>query len=238
MKTPTGIEGLDKMLNGGLIQGRNVLLSGPCGSGKSILAMQFLYHGATKYNEPGLYITLEETKEKLCEDIEKFGMDLKKLEKTGNLTIIGGPIASLNKYMEKVDANIKNLTQEIEEVIKEKNIKRVVIDSVNLLTMLSKNEDERRKALAMISNTLSELGCTSLLISETREGTMELSRYGIEEFVVDGVIVLYLVRQGNKFAPGITVRKMRGTNHDKEIRYYQITNSGIQVYPEEAVFRE
>jgi len=238
MKTPTGIEGLDKMLKGGIIQGRNVLLSGPCGSGKSILAMQFLHNGATKYNEPGLYITLEETKEKFYEDMEKFGMNLQEAEQTGNFTLIGGPIASLKKYMEKVDASMKNLTQEIEEVIKEKNIKRVVIDSVNLLTMLSKDEDERRKALAMISNTLSALGCTSILISETKEGTMELSRYGIEEFVVDGVIVLYSVRLGSKFAPGITIRKMRGTNHDKEIRYYQITDKGIQVYPEEAVFRE
>ena len=67
MKTATGIEGLDKMLMGGVIQGRNVLLSGPCGSGKSILAMQFLYHGAMLYEEPGLYITLEETKEKFTE---------------------------------------------------------------------------------------------------------------------------------------------------------------------------
>jgi len=65
---------------------------------------------------------------------------------------------------------------------------------------------------------------------------MDLSRYGIEEFVVDGVIVLYLVRQGSKFVPGITVRKMRGTDHDKEIRYYQITNKGVVVYPQETVF--
>ena len=65
---------------------------------------------------------------------------------------------------------------------------------------------------------------------------MDLSRYGMEEFVVDGVIVLYLVRQGSKFVPGITIRKMRGTNHDKEIRLYQITDKGIEVYPQETVF--
>ncbi|MBD3249147.1 AAA family ATPase [Candidatus Woesearchaeota archaeon] len=236
MKMFTGIGGLDKMLKGGIVQGRNILLSGPCGSGKSTLSMQFLYNGAMKYGEPGLYITLEETKEKFYADMSEFGMDLHEAEKTGRFTLIGGPIAGLRGYMDRVDASIKNLTEEIEEVVKEKKIKRVVIDSVNLLTMLSKDEDERRKALAMISNSLSSLGCTSFFISETKEGSMDLSRYGIEEFVVDGVIVLYLVRQRNKFIPGITVRKMRGTNHDKEIRYYQITNKGVEVYPQETVF--
>ena len=236
MKIPTGIDGLDQMLAGGIVPGRNILLSGPCGSGKSILAVQFLYNGIMKYGEPGLYITLEETKAKFYEDMAKLGMDLHGAERSGGFVLIGGPIASLKGYMDKVDASIKNLIEEIEEVVKEKRIKRVVIDSINLLTMLSKNEDERRKAMAMIANALSALGCTSILISETKEGSMDLSRYGMEEFVVDGVIVLYLVRQGSKFAPGITIRKMRGTNHDKEIRFYQITDGGIEVYPTETLF--
>lgn len=236
MRIKTGIEGLDKMLNGGLIQGRNILLSGPCGSGKSTLAMQFLYNGGMMYDEPGLYVTLEETKEKFYQDMAEIGIDLHEAERTGRFVLIGGPIASLKGYMEKVDASIKNLVEEIEEVVKEKGIKRVVIDSINLLTMLLKNDDERRKALAMIANSLSVLGCTTIMISETKEGSMDLSRYGMEEFVVDGVIVLYLVRQGSKFVPGITIRKMRGSNHDKEIRYYEITDKGIVVYPQETVF--
>ncbi len=235
-KTPTGIEGLDKMLKGGFIRGRNILLSGPCGSGKSTLAMQFLFNGSMKYGDPSLYITLEETKEKLYKDMGKLGMDLHKAEKSGKFVFIGGPIANIRSYMDKVDAKIENMVEEIREVVKEKKIKRVVIDSINLLTMLSENDDDRRKALAMLANEISSLGCTSLLLSETKEGSMDLSRYGVEEFVVDGVIVLYLVRQGNKFIPGITVRKMRGTNHDKEIRYYGINDKGVVVYPTETVF--
>ena len=238
MRVPTGIKGLDKMLFGGLIKGRNILLSGPCGSGKSTLAMQFLYNGAMQLGEPGLYITLEETKQKFYEDMTKFGMDLKRAEKTGKFTFIGGPIASLRSYMDRVDASVKDMSAEIQEVVKEKRIKRVVIDSINLLTMLSDNEDDRRKALAIIANTLSGLGCTSMLLSETKEGSMDLSRYGIEEFVVDGVIVLYLVRKHQVFTPGIAIRKMRGTDHDKEIRYYKITNKGIVVYPEETMFAD
>ncbi len=120
MKVLTGVEGLDKMLIGGIVKGRNVLLSGPCGSGKSTLAMQFLYNGAMKYNENGLYITLEEAREKMYEDMAKFGMDLRKAEKKGKLVLIGGPIANIKGYMEKVDACVKDIVGEIQEVVKEK----------------------------------------------------------------------------------------------------------------------
>ena len=102
--------------------------------------------------------------------------------------------------------------------------------------MLLKNDKDRRRALAALGNMLSSLGCTALLLSETKEGSMDLSRYGIEEFIVDGVIVLYLVRQGEKFLPGIVVRKMRGTDHDKQIRLYKITGNGITVFPYETLF--
>lgn len=238
MRIKTAIEGLDKMLKGGLIAGRNILLSGPCGSGKTTLAMQFVYNGVMRHEEPGLYITLEESKERIYNDMANFGLDLKKAEATGKFQLIGGPIAGLKSYMQKVDADMTHIIKEIEEVVKEKGIKRVVIDSINLLTMLMKNDDERRRAVAALCNALSSMGCTTILTSETREGSMDLSRYGMEEFVVDGVIVLYLVRQGSKFVPGIVIRKMRGTDHDKEIRVYSITNKGIVVYPGETMFAE
>jgi len=231
----TSLEGLDKMLNGGFLQGRNILLSGPCGSGKTTLAMQYVL-GGMKYNEKSLYVTLEEKKDKILSDMSKLDLEVRKAEYEGKLLIIGGPIASLNTYMHKVDANVDNLIKEIEEIVRQNSIKRVAIDSINLLTMLLQTEEEKRLALASLCNTLSSLGCTTVLISETKEGSMDLSRYGMEEFVVDGVIVLYLVRQGSKLIPGIVVRKMRGTNHDKEIRYYKITDKGVIVYPEETMF--
>jgi len=235
-RVKTSIEGLDKMLNGGFLPGRNVLLSGPCGSGKTTIAMQFVCNGAMRYSEKSLYVTLEEKKEKIINDMENLGMNIKKTINEGKLFVIGGPIASLNSYMHKVDADIDNIIREIEEVVRQNGIKRVAIDSINLLTMLLQNDEEKRLALASLCNALSSLGCTSLLLSETKEHSMDLSRYGMEEFVVDGVIVLYLVRQGQRFIPGIVVRKMRGINHDKEIKYYRITDRGVVVYPEETLF--
>lgn|SRR3989338_9528890 len=235
MRIKTGIEGLDKMLKGGLLQGRNILVTGPCGSGKSTLAMQFICNCVSS-GEPGLYITLEESKEKIFQDMLNFGFDLEALEKTGNFIMVGGPVAELKSYMNKADAEVTHIIKEIEEIVRTKGIKRVAIDSINLLTVLMSSDDERRRAIAEICGVLSKMKCTSMLLSETREGSMELSRYGMEEFVVDGVVVLYLVRQGSRFVPGIAIRKMRGSDHDKEIRVFSITPNGIVVYPEEAMF--
>lgn len=234
----TGIQGLDKLLKGGLIEKRSILLSGPCGSGKSILGMQYIYNGATKFNEPGLYISFEENKERIIENMEKLGFDLKKLERKNKLTIIGGTTGTIDSYMDKVGARTDHIIEEIREVIEKNNIKRVVIDSVSLFTLLSKNNDERRKILTKLTSTLSKLGCTSLLISETKEGTLDISRHGIEEFIVDGVIALFQLRQGDKFIPGIVIRKMRGTDHDREIRLFKITNKGVVVYPDETMFTD
>ena len=237
MRTKTGIIGLDKMLNGGFLRGRNILLSGPAGCGKTTFATQFLYNGVMKFNEPSLYVTLEESREKIIEDMAKFGFDLKKAEKKG-FYIIGGPVANLTSGMEKVDAKVSDIIDEIKEVIAEHKIKRVVVDSINLFTMLLENESKKRRALAALGNMLSSSGCTSILTSETKEGSMALSRYGIEEFVVDGVVVLYLARKGPQFVPGIAIRKMRGTAHEKDIKLYRITDKGIVVYPEETLFTE
>jgi KaiC/GvpD/RAD55 family RecA-like ATPase len=237
-RVKTNIKGLDKLLKGGLIMGRNILISGPCGSGKTTLAMQFIFNGAMDYDEPGLYVTLEEKNEKIYNDMKNFGFNLRIAEKTGKFHVLGGPVAGIRSSMSSVDANILHILKEIEEVVRERNIKRVAIDSLNLLMLLVKDNEERRRAIASFCNTLSELGCTTLFVSETKEGSMNLSRFGVEEFVMDGVIVLYLINQNSVFMPGITIRKMRGSDHDKKIRVYSITDKGVVVYPEETMFSE
>lgn len=237
-RVKTGVPGLDQLLKGGLLDKRSVLLSGPCGSGKSILAMQFIYNGITKFNEPGLYVSFEEEKSRIIENMSKLGFNLKKLEKTKKLIIVGDSPGKLDVFMHKVGAETDHIIDEIKELVTQNDIKRVVIDSVSLFTLLAKNNEDRRRMLTKLTSTLSELGCTSLLISETKEGTLDISRHGIEEFIVDGVIALYHLRQGDKFIPGIVVRKMRGTNHEKGIRLFKITDKGVVVYNNETMFTD
>ncbi len=229
MRTNMGIEGLDAMLNGGLPKGRIVLISGSTGTGKTTLGMQFIYNGIKKFDEPGVYMTFEQDKEKIKADMSTLGMNLNELG--DKFRLVGGPIATVYKYKKKTKAGVEDIIGEIEEIVSELNAKRVVLDPINLFLMLFDGDNERRLALATLSEHLATLGCTSLLVCEVKEQTMDISRHGFEEFVVDGVIALYSIKQGQSFLQGITVRKMRGTKHHREIRPYEITDSGIVVYP-------
>ncbi|HDH41067.1 MAG TPA: hypothetical protein ENG12_01485 [Candidatus Altiarchaeales archaeon] len=229
MRTSTGIEGLDAMLNGGLPGGRIILISGSTGTGKTTLGMQFIYNGIKQFDEPGVYMTFEQDKDRIREDMSTLGMNLNELG--DRFRLVGGPIATIYKYKKKTKAEVEDIIGEVEEIVSEIGAKRVVLDPINLFLMLFDGDDERRMALATLAEHLTALGCTSLLTCEVREQTMDISRYGFEEFVVDGVIALYNIKQGQSFLQGITVRKMRGVKHHREIRPYEITNRGIVVYP-------
>jgi len=236
MRTNTGITGLDTMLSGGIPAGRVILVSGSSGAGKTTLGMQFIYNGVMKYNEPGIYMTFEQDKEKIRGDMANLGMDLAKLGKSFKL--VGGPIAKVYKIKKKIRASADDMINEVEEIVREIGAKRVVLDPINLFLMLFDGEDERRLALAQLSERLSALGCTSLLLCEVKDQSMDISRYGFEEFVVDGVIALYCLTKGESFLSGVAVRKMRGSKHHREIRPYEITDAGIVVYPTQPWFSE
>lgn len=235
-RVKSGILGLDDMCSGGIPKGNNVLVSGPCGSGKSTMAMQYVYNGAKKYNEPGVYFTLEETVERIYRDSMNFGWDLKSLK---NIEVTGGPFIKLSSYVDERKAKVDDILSEIKDIIEEKKAERVAIDSLNLFTMLFEEQLQQRKALIKLCNKLTDLGCTSLLTCEAREGrtyVSELSLNGIEEYVADGVIVLYYVNNGYYFIQGATIRKMRGSAHDKVIRPFSIEKGkGIVIRADEEI---
>jgi circadian clock protein KaiC len=230
-KIKTNVPGLDEMLHGGLILGKVILLSGSAGTGKTTLGMQIIYNGIKDFNEPGVFITLEQSKEKITEDMKAFGIDLVSLG--SSFALIGGSMAKIKYYQTKTKAKVDDFVTEIEEIIRQTKAKRVVIDSVNLFLMLFDTDEERRKALLSLVETLSKLNCTALLTCEVKENTFDISWHGFEEFVVDGVITLYNVKQGAVFNQGIAIRKMRGTSHVKEIVPYKITDRGIVIFPGE-----
>ena len=145
----TGISGLDVMLNGGIPEGKSVLISGHCGAGKTIFGLQFIQQGF-RAGENCVLFTFEQSKKKLLEDAKQIGIDLATMEKSGRLRIVGDSFANLRVFKDKARARITDIIDEIDEVVKESEATRVVIDSVNLFTMLFDTDAERRLGLASV----------------------------------------------------------------------------------------
>jgi len=239
-QVPTGIDGLDKMLNCGLPAGRCILVCGGPGSGKTILSWQFLYYGAVRYNEPGLYVSLDEDTNQLKEEMASFGWDLEKLIKKGKLEIVdASPIRRIPGEVKigdlrvgKRDFSLVSLIEIIKKNAKEINAKRIVIDPITLLTSQYHDISERRTAILDFFEALTNLGTTNLITTELRSVTLE-REIRTEEFLAHGVIVLHVFVSDREILRGIQIEKMRGIDHDNQIRPYKITEKGIEIFPQE-----
>ena len=237
-RVPTGIHGLDELIEGGIPKGRTVLLTGACGTGKSISAMQFIYQGALTYKEPGLYVTFDERPDLLRQDALRFGWNLKQLEDANLLRIVDATIgkvglASEEKYSLKSDEfDLDRLILEIMSHAKDLKARRIVIDSIPSLSFRFKDNADIRNAILKLTFALMKTGLTSILVSEIDEGSHSLSKFGVEEFVADGVVVLHYVGGlGTQGGRTILVRKMRATKHSEEIHSLQISDAGVTVRP-------
>lgn len=251
-RVPTGIPGLDEMLEGGLPRGYVVLLAGGPGSGKSTLAMQFLYKGVEQHNEAGIYITLEERPKDIIRNFSRYGWDLSKIKIIG-LIPQKATLAESIKYVASYEtpeeeSNILEFTPKkfsidlVKDVIirevKKIDAKRIVVDSIASLAAQLDNAFEIRQEILGLVNLLNDLGATSLILTEMPHGKEGISRFGVEEFMTQGVIALYNIKKGSERVRGLEILKMRGTNHSKRICMFDITNFGIVVYPSENLYRE
>ncbi|MFQ6051012.1 MAG: ATPase domain-containing protein [Candidatus Hydrothermarchaeota archaeon] len=236
-KIKTGIRGLDGILYGGLPKEKVILVTGGPGTGKSIFCMQFLYNGAKEYGEPGVFVAIEERPKDIRENMKSLGWDIKELEDKKLLAIIDAAsarhgIPSEEKYVESRVFDIDTLIHKIVTVVEEIGAKRIVIDSIPSLG-LRLSEDELRAAIYRLQGLLLELGCTTFIVSEIKSGSDEISRYGFEEFISHGVIILELVEHSGDMIRRLWVRKMRGTPHKMKKYPFEITSEGIVIYPTE-----
>jgi len=235
-RIPTGITGLDELMEGGIPEGRSVLVSGGTGTGKTIFGLQYLYFGAKKYNEPGIYLTLDERPDLVRQDMLRFGWDLRKIEDENMLQIIDGSLAKVGLPSEEqfslpsTGFDLDKLLLEIMRVSKRIGAKRLVLDSLPALGFNYDNENEVRKAILKLSYLLMKTGVTSLLTSEVAEGENKFGRYGVEEFVVDGVIVLHYMGIGTQSNRTMHIRKMRATKHSEDLHPLEITDKGIVIH--------
>lgn len=248
-KTATGITGLDEMLEGGIPTRYTILVAGGPGTGKSTFAMQFLKNGVDQYGENGIYITLEEKAEDMIRNFGNYGWDLSKV-KIISMIPKKASIAQETKYVSvgggAGDGNTVELSPKkfsvdlvadlIKEHVQKSDAKRLVIDSLAALSAQLEDPFSIRQEILGLSNLLGELGCTSLLLTEMPEGQKGISRYGIEEFVCQGVIALYNIRKGSERARGLEILKMRGTKHSQKICMMELAGDGFQVYPNENLY--
>lgn len=218
----TGIPGIDELMDGGLIPNTLTLLTGTAGTGKTIMSSQFIYTGAKQFNQPGVYVTFEQPVESIKYSCLNFGWDFDPLEKKGEVIFVRYDPFHVEDIYELIETSIKKI-----------NAERVVIDSISALGLYVKEASEIRRMIFNIAFLLRKLNCTSILISEILPKQEALSRFGVEEFVTDGVIVLYYTRTGSQFSRAITIWKMRSSKHSSKLHPYRITEKGVIIYPKE-----
>ena len=232
----SGIEGLDDLIQGGFPEGSSVLVTGSPGTGKTIFGLQFLVAGAEN-NEPGIYLTFEESEKKVRDQGEQFGWDLQKLENEGKLVVNSVSDGDIGEIF-------KNLSDEAKRI----NAKRLIIDSLSTLlesarrytSKLQKEvydlgkekygvrlpeptEKVTREDIFYIIREINKLGLTSILTSEAPKESNYLSRDTISEFVCDGVIILRLKTGGREgIERFLSIEKMRTTSQDGQIHHFEI----------------
>lgn len=225
-RVKTGIAGLDEILGGGIPKNQLLLVTGTSGTGKTIMCCQFLYNGVKKHNEAGVYLSFEEPSESIKENAKQFGWDFSELEKTGKFAFIKYDPFRIDEIFSILDSTIREI-----------GATRVVVDSVSALGLHIHDKSELRRMIYNLSLLLRKLNCTSLLVSEVVHGTEpRLSRYGVEEFVADSVIVLYYERVESVFNRAIQIWKLRGSEHSERLHPYIIDKKGVTVNSEDEAY--
>ncbi len=217
----TGIEGLDEILKGGIIRTSAILLTGIPGTGKTIFGLQFICAGA-KRKEPGLFISCEETAASIEAYATDMGFDFRKYKDfitvlyqplTGKITTFGNIIG----------------------VIKQKKIKRVVLDSLTLFSYMNTDELSFRRSIADFITQMKGYGVTLIATTERDTANLAHLRYKPEDFLFEGLILLAKIRKGSSYERCISVEKMR---QDHQLGFFPFTigSKGITVFPKELPF--
>ncbi len=234
----SGIAGLDSLFTEGLPRGSSILVSGGAGSGKTLLTLQMLYNSA-KSGKKCFYMSFEESEERLKSHMEKFGWDVKSVEK--NLLIKRFNLFDITRTIDALMAKQSGeLLIDVEPVIMPKDFMPdlIVVDSLAAIASAFYGKGETyRLYINQLFRFFEDQDVTTFLISETNQDPRKYSPTGVEEFLADGVIVLYNIRNGNVREHGLEVLKMRGTNHEKKVVAMQIiSGTGVEIFPEQEVF--
>jgi len=244
MRIKTGIEGFDALIEGGLIQGRQYLISGSPGSGKTTFGVQFLATGAMD-GESGAYVALSESIGTIIEDMSRYKLNIENLIKKKKLFFLDiGPTMDYGEYDEISTFITPNYDQQatdspenspptpysvfkkVETLVKQYGIKRLVIDSLSAIRFTAQEPAKEERSISRFIRNLKNLGCTTLLLSElTRPDA-----YTIEQFASHGVVFLhnFMDKQG-RMVRSLQIIKMRGTKHECDMHNIEFTDRGLRV---------
>lgn len=229
-KLPTGIEDFDVIAQGGFPQGRTTLIGGTAGSGKTIFAAQFLA-SAVEQGETGVFVTFEESPHELMLNLAAFGWDVEAWQREGKWAFVdGSPDEEATEVVG--DFDLGALLARVTRAVRETGARRVSIDSVNALFSRLPAPERLRAELYRVTRTLRDMGVTTLITSERTDDYGEVSRYGIEEFVADNVVLLRNTLQDERRRRTVEILKFRGTDHQRgEFPFTIASERGVVVLP-------
>lgn len=240
-RVSTGISQVDAIIGGGFREGKTYLLSGESGTGKTIFALQYILEGL-KNGEPGVFVSIDEKTKDIIEDAYSLGWDLKPYIQDKRLILLdvtpkfsslyeerSRGILSRNTFPPLISSIINNLAKNIAEI----GAKRLVLDPIApIISQVEHQIDIRNYIRSLVFGIDDNLGVTTLCTSEIPTGTDKLSWYGVEEYIVSGVIILRMERASDRFNRVISIQKMRGTPTDLSLFTYNIQKPrGISVTP-------
>jgi len=219
----TGVKGLDKKMQGGIPKNSTIVTIGTFGTGKSTLGMQFLNEGL-KNGENSIFISLDDDEENLIATAEGFGWDFKKYVDDGTLLLM--KLSALD-----IKTSLLRIRSELPRLFKSFGTKRCVFDSITLFEMLFENENERRMIVYDLTQIIKSSGATSIITSETDKSNPHASRFGMIEYVTDGVLFMNYHRRVSEMTVGLSIEitKMRRTKHSRDIMTYVIGDHGLEV---------
>ena len=221
-RVPTGIVGLDDLIEGGFPRSGLVLLAGSPGSGKTIASAHYIYHGAKNLDENGVYVSFAERRELFLDNMRRFGLDFEMLESEGKFKFLD----LITTSEEAVSSTLDIVIREVFEI----NAKRLVIDSFSAMAQAFNKKIDARIILHLLDKLMRQTGCTTLLLVELpiRSKTLGL---GFEEFVADGIILFETIEEKEGIRKRAVILKMRGTGHNQNYSNIVISDQGISLMP-------
>lgn len=227
-KSLTGISGMDEITGGGLPKGRPTLIAGGPGCGKTLFAMEFLVNGATQYDEPGVFVAFEENAEELAQNVASLGFDLKQLTREKKL-IVDYVRLERSEIEEAGEYDLDGLFIRLGLAIDSLGAKRVVLDTIEVLFAALPNHGIVRAELHRLFRWLKDKKVTAIVTGERGEGT--ITRFGLEEYVADCVILLDHRVTEQVSTRRLRIVKYRGALHGTNEYPFLIGRNGISVLP-------